>query len=237
MPQLRLPLPRLLLPAAAAVLALALPGHASAQSNRLMGRVGPGFEIVLLNASGQPVTQLAPGTYEIVVDDLAANHNFHLTGPGVNQRTEVPFVGAVTWTVTLTDGTYTYVCDPHAEGMRGTFTVGTQQQPPPPPPPPRPAPVTRPGTLTAIVGPGATITLRSASGAAVRRARAGVYTIVVRDRSRAHNFHLVGPGVNRRTGVGFVGTMRWRVRLRAGATYRFVSDPHAAHMRGTFSVQ
>ena len=216
----------------AVVLALVLAGPAAAQSNRLMGRVGPGAEIVLLDASGQPVTQLPPGTYEIVVDDLAANHNFHLTGPGgVNQRTEVPFIGAVTWTVTLTDGTYTYVCDPHRDDMRGSFTVGTPT--PPTPPAPRPRPRTQTATLTATVGPGPTISLRSASGARARSVRAGVYTIVVRDRSRAHNFHLVGPGVNRRTSVRFTGTVRWRVRFRSGATYRFVCDPHARGMRGS----
>ncbi|MBA2475537.1 MAG: hypothetical protein H0V40_06240, partial [Actinobacteria bacterium] len=29
----------------------------------------------------------------------------------------------VTWRVTLKRGTYTYVCDPHASSMKGTFTV------------------------------------------------------------------------------------------------------------------
>jgi hypothetical protein len=38
------------------------------------------------------------------------------------------------------------------------------------------------------------------------------------------NFHLVGPGVNRRTGAAFTGTVTWTVRLARG-TYRFGSDP------------
>ena len=227
---------RTLLSAAAAVLlALALAGPAAAQNPRLLGRVGPGFEITLTNANGERVTQLSPGTYEIVVEDRASVHNFHLTGPGVDQRTGVEEQGAVTWTVTLAEGTYTYLCDPHPTTMRGSFTVGSPS--PPSPPAPRPRPATRAGTLTAIVGPGFTISLRSAAGARVRAVRAGVYTIVVRDRSRAHNFHLVGPGVNRKTAVGFRGTVRWTVRFRKGATYRFVCDPHARGMRGSFRAR
>ena len=59
------------------------------QSTRLFATVGPGFTISLRNASGALVTQLDPGTYEIEVNDLSAEHNFRLTGPGVNQATEI----------------------------------------------------------------------------------------------------------------------------------------------------
>jgi hypothetical protein len=59
-------------------------------------------------------------------------------------------------------------------------------------------------------------------------------TIVVRDRSDEHNFRLIGPGVNKATGVDFTGGATWRVRLLKGKTHRFVSDPHASHMRGSF---
>ena len=76
--------------------------------------------------------------------------------------------------------------------------------------------------------------MRSPAGARIAGVRAGLVTIVVRDRSRFHNFHLTGPGVNRRTSVAFVGTQTWRVRIRKGATYRFVCDPHAGQMRGSF---
>ena len=102
-----------------------------------------------------------------------------------------------------------------------------------------PAAVSAPAAtrLVATVGPGFTIALRSSAGAAVRSARPGLYTVVVRDRSSAHNFHLVGRGVNRKTGVAFRGTATWRVRLVAGATYRFVCDPHAGGMRGSFRVR
>ena len=60
-----------------------------------------------------------------------------------------------------------------------------------------PPPTSRPPTLTATVGPGATI-LRTSRGARVTRLKAGRYRIVVRDRSSMHNFHLSGPGVNKR---------------------------------------
>ena len=68
----------------------------------------------------------------------------------------------------------------------------------------------------------------------MRALTAGLWTFVVRDRSEMHNFHLVGPGVNRRTAVGFVGTATWRVRIAKGKTYRFVCDPHSRTMRGSF---
>jgi plastocyanin len=74
------------------------------------------------------------------------------------------------------------------------------------------------------------------AGRAVKSLKAGLYRIVVRDRSRFHNFHLTGPGVNRRTGVAFVGTQTWTVRVRKG-TYRFVCDPHRQFMKGSFGVK
>jgi len=218
---------RTLLVALSAVAALALPTNAWAQNRQLTAIVGPDFTITLNDASGARVTNLDPGTYDIVVRDRSDLHNFHLFGPGVEQSTTVEFVGELHWTVTLTAGRYTYICDPHATAMRGAFTVGPQGTPPTQTPPP-----TR---LNATVGPGFTITLRTQAGARVRNLRAGRYVIVVRDRSRAHNFHLTGPGLNRRTTVGFVGTVTWRLTLRAGR-YSFVCDPHARGMRGAFRV-
>lgn len=88
--------------------------------------------------------------------------------------------------------------------------------------------------LRATVGPTATISLRTAAGARVRTLKAGLHRIVVNDRSEFHNFHLTGPGVNLKTTVGFVGSRTWRVRVRKGATYRYVCDPHRQQMRGSF---
>jgi plastocyanin len=69
------------------------------------------------------VTHLKAGTYTIVVHDKASDHNFHLSGPGVNKLTSIGGQGTFTWHVTLKKGTYTYVCDPHKTVMKGAFTV------------------------------------------------------------------------------------------------------------------
>jgi plastocyanin len=224
---------RLLTVGACALAALVSP--AVAQAVTLHGTVGPEFTIVLRNDAGTIVTHLDPGTYDIEIRDLSEFHNFHLFGPGVDVTTDVGTLQNVTWTVTFVDGVYTYQCDPHSENMRGQFTVGNAQlpTPPPPPPPPPPAPAPR-NRLVATVGPGFTMSL-TLNGRRVRAVKAGTYTIVVRDRSAGHNFHLIGPGINKRTGIGARTTATWRVRLRKG-TYRFVCDPHAAVMKGSFRV-
>jgi plastocyanin len=215
-----------------AVVALAAPAVASAQAKQLRGTVGPAFTISLVDESGNRFTHLDAGEYTIVITDNSVEHNFHLTGPGVNVQTEIEFVGTMTWTLTLSDGIYRFVCDPHVDVMSGQFAVGTASLPPPRPP------TTRPPTrrLVATVGPGFTISLRTAAGARVTTLRRGTYTITVRDRSRMHNFHLLGPRLNRRTTVAALGTFTWRVTLRAGR-YRFVCDPHASAMRGSFRVR
>ena len=89
-------------------------------------------------------------------------------------------------------------------------------------------------TYYGTVGPGATITLKNAAGVNVSRIRAGTHRFVIRDRSDDHNFHLVKPGADRRTGVDFVGRRAWSVRIRQGVRYRYVCDPHASSMRGGF---
>ena len=91
--------------------------------NELYASVGPGFEISLTTEDGEDVTSLAPGTYTVEVDDKSDQHNFHLSGPGVNKRTTVRFRGTQTWTLRLRKGRYRFVCDPHAARMRGSFRV------------------------------------------------------------------------------------------------------------------
>jgi plastocyanin len=90
--------------------------------------------------------------------------------------------------------------------------------------------------LVASVGPGFTITLTK-GGKKVTTLKPGTYAITVNDKSTFHNFHLTGPGVNKKTGVAFKGTPAkpWTVTLRKG-TYRYVCDPHASQMRGSFRV-
>ena len=223
---------RFLLLAAAAAALLASPTAAFGQT-KLIANVGlnEGFTISLTNEAGTRVTDIPAGTYEIEVRDHSNMHNFHLSGPGVNQSTEVDFIGTVTWTVTFQDRQrYRYVCDPHAGQMNGSFTTGGG--PPPPPPPPPPPAVQR---LTASVGPGSTISLRTANGRRVTRLRAGRYRITVRDRSTSRNFHLIGPRVNRKTTMRFRGTQTWTLTLRRG-NYRYVSDPQARTLKGAFRV-
>jgi plastocyanin len=106
---------------AALAAALAAPA-ALAGTPTLNGTVGPGFTITLTQG-GKKVTSLKPGTYTIKIADKSTIHDFHLTGPGVNKATTVPFQGSTTWKVTLKKGTYTYVCDPHKSFMHGSFKV------------------------------------------------------------------------------------------------------------------
>ena len=89
-------------------------------------------------------------------------------------------------------------------------------------------------TLKATDGPGFTITLKKGT-TKVTKLKAGKYKIVVRDLSNLHNFHLTGPGVNKKTGVTAKGTFTWTVTLKKG-TYKFICDPHAAIMKGSFKV-
>jgi plastocyanin len=89
-------------------------------------------------------------------------------------------------------------------------------------------------TLNATDGPGFTITLKKA-GKKVTSLKAGKYKVVVKDLSNLHNFHLKGPGVDKKTGVGAQGTFTWTVTLKKG-TYKFICDPHVAIMKGSFKV-
>jgi plastocyanin len=80
------------------------------------------FEIDLTTEDGETVEELPAGDYEIQVSDPAQIHNFVLTGPGVQEATSVRGTEDVTWEVTLEEGDYEYVCDPHPS-MSGGFTV------------------------------------------------------------------------------------------------------------------
>jgi plastocyanin len=233
--------------ASAVAVAVAAPG--GAEGTKIFGVVGPGFTIDLTDAQGNHVTKLDPGQYELVVDDKSPDHNFRLTGPGVSIATTVEETGQKTFQITLSDGTYNYVCDPHAGSMAGLFTVGSggssgtgssggstgsggsgagggaAVKPS--------APVG--AALSLTVGPGFTITLKTKAGKPVTSLAAGAYTFVVRDRSSAHNAHLSGAGVNKATGVKFVGTSTMKLTLRNGKL-AFVCDPHRTSMKGAVTV-
>ena len=90
------------------------------------------------------------------------------------------------------------------------------------------------GTLAGAVGPGFDISLKQA-GKSVSKLKAGTYTITIQDRSNIHNFHLTGPGLNKTTSVGGMGTTTWKVTLKKG-TYKYVCDPHSASMFSKFTV-
>jgi hypothetical protein len=90
--------------------------------------------------------------------------------------------------------------------------------------------------LSGTTGPGFTITLKR-NGVKVKTLRPGKYTLVVADRSSAHNFRIKGPGLNRAvTSVGFTGTKTVTVTLRVGR-YTYQCDPHVlGGMKATFRV-
>lgn len=93
--------------------------------------------------------------------------------------------------------------------MNGSFLVVV---PPPPPPPPDDAkPLTARVTSTGV-------------SLSAKTVAAGQFKPKVVDQSRSKNFHVVGPGLNRKTGKTFTGTVTWRVRLAPGS-YRFGNDP------------
>ena len=222
---------------------LMLVGVASAEGPKLSGSVGPGFTISLKGPDGTNVTKLDPGPFELTVDDLSDEHNFHLNGPGVDVATTVDGVGKQTFQLNLKDGTYTFVCDPHSSLMAGRFTVGTggttetTETVPTPPPPPKPVAASAPvgARLVLTTGPGFSITLKTLGGKQVTTLRPGGYTIVVRDRSTAHNARLLGAGASQSTTLPFTGTKTWKVTLRKG-TLTFRCDPHRASMRGTVAI-
>jgi hypothetical protein len=92
--------------------------------------------------------------------------------------------------------------------------------------------------LIASVGQdnGSVISLTTETGEPVTDLPSGVYLIEVHDYSSLHNFHLLGPGVDRSTEVTFVGSVRWAIAFGWKERYRFGSDPDAGQMRGTFTT-
>ena len=214
---------RTLLTGALAVAAIFIPSAATGAPNvTLTGVVGPGFSITLKNPDGSNVTHLDPGTYDIAVSDTEITHNFHLRGTGVDQTTDLEGTGSFTWTVTFVDGTYTYICDAHPVQMKKTFTVGNV---PPPPPPP--------GKLSGKVTAKA-ISLSTAAGSRVKSVVENTYKVTVNDSSTKQNFHLTGPGVNKKTSVKGKTKATWTLALKPGK-YTYRSDKNR-RLKRTFVV-
>jgi hypothetical protein len=79
--------------------------------------------------------------------------------------------------------------------------------------------------LLASVSPAGVVVVQDKTGRRVVTLHAGAYALTVRDRSRLQNFHLTGsdPSINPKTGIKFVGTVTWKLRLFPGG-YRYQSD-------------
>jgi plastocyanin len=89
--------------------------------------------------------------------------------------------------------------------------------------------------LVGEVGPGYSIEVEKA-GKDLKTIRAGTYRIKVEDKASFHNFHLFGPGLNKKTGISFKGETTWTIKLKPGR-YTYQCDPHAASgMKGHFRV-
>ena len=83
--------------------------------------------------------------------------------------------------------------------------------------------------LTGTDGPGYTITMNK------KTVKAGTYVVTIHDLASIHDFHLTGPGVDKKTSVSGTGTTKWTVKLKKG-TYHFVCDPHRTIMHGVLNV-
>ena len=70
-------------------------------------------------------------------------------------------------------------------------------------------------TLKGTVGPGFTISLKKA-GKKVKSLKAGTYMFKIADKSSTHNFHLKGPGIDKKTSVGAKANSTWKLKLKAG---------------------
>jgi len=80
------------------------------------------------------------------------------------------------------------------------------------------------------------ITLKNKQFVPIHKVKRGVYTFVIQDRSTIHNYHLKGPGVDKKTSIAFLGTKTWaKLKLKKG-TYRYWCDPHKTLMHGSFKV-
>jgi hypothetical protein len=203
---------RYLAAAALGILALASAGSAQPDDLVLVATVGPDFTIALADAAGKPVSRVREGQYKVVVHDHSDIHNFVLANKPDGRRVRidsgVEFVGTKEFAVDLAPGEYGFACSPHWETMNGRLTVVAA------PTPPR---QTEPKRLVAAVA------LMGAVSFSAKTLAPATYLVTVRDSSRRANFHLRGPGLDRRTGLAFVGTVTWRVRLVTGS-YTYWSD-------------
>src|SRR4051812_49130739 len=103
-------------------LASTLVASSTAAPVRLTAAVGPGYMITLKKGSAV-VKTLKRGKYTVTVRDRSSEHDFHLRGPSGRMLSTIGWAGTKTVTLVLKPGRYTYVCDPHADDMFGSFRV------------------------------------------------------------------------------------------------------------------
>jgi hypothetical protein len=106
----------------AALVGVASIGAAPTATKKLTGSVGPSETIVLKKGSSR-VSTIPRGRYTIRISDRSSEHNFRLRGPVSKMITSISWTGTKTVTLNLKPGRYTYVCDPHARDMIGSFRV------------------------------------------------------------------------------------------------------------------
>ena len=216
---------RSLLITALAVAAVSIPsaatGSSSAPNVTLTAVVGPAMNISLRNADGTNVSRLDPGTYDISVTDNSIEHNFHLRGPGVDRARASRQRARCRGPSRLRTGTTPSSARCTPLQMKGAFTVGNA------PPPPSP-----PGKLSGKVT-ARTITLMN-GGSRVRSVTENTYKVTISDSSNKQNFHLTGPGVNKKTGVAAKAKKTWSLNLKPGK-YTYRSDKNR-RLKRTFTV-
>ena len=77
----------------------------------------------------------------------------------------------------------------------------------------------------------------TSNGKAVKKLKAGTYTVVIQDDSTIHDYEITGPNGKSRdlTSVGFTGTKTFTLKLTKGKYTAFCA-PHASFMFQRFTV-
>jgi hypothetical protein len=182
---------------------------------------------------------IPPGAYTIRMTDDANEHNFHLSGPGVDMATGVDTTSSPTWTVTLQPGaTYKFQCDTHFDFMYGVFQTsgtagsassggsasGSSSTSTSSSSSSSSAASSLAGTLAGTLSASGSATLTS-KRKAVSRLKAGRYSFAITDKDSKGGFTLQGleKAPKALTGVTFVGRHTIAVTLTAG-TWTFYAS-------------
>jgi hypothetical protein len=209
-----------------------------------------------VGSQGRTPPTIPPGTYTIRVVDDAVTHNFHLSGPGVDQTTSVDDLQTSTWTVTFQPGsTYRFQCDVHSDYMYAVFQTsgtgsstsggssggasggssggssgGTSSGGTSSGGSSSGPQTTLRGTLTGAVSAAGKLTL-GFGGKPVAKLKAGRYKVTVADKSRTKGFAVQAKGRSAIvvSGVSFVGTHSVTVNFTAGQWTFYASPGGAKH--------